>query len=174
MRALGRFLVVLAAALGGLAASQFPEFAQQYRQRLGGALEEMRQVVASFDADASRNRLTREEALSTYTRDDTPFLRDQGASVKQQIGRYEWLSEQRSRLESAPPLMQPVVVLSGPDRRVAEGAWSDFAPAVPVTPVGFVWAGIGFVVAGGLVSLLRQLGGAARRGLRRRGVEARP
>lgn len=167
MRALGRLFVIVAAALGGLVASQFPEFAQQYRQRIGGALDEMRQVVAGFDADASRNKLTREQALSTYVGSDAPFLHDQGATVAGTITRYDRLSEQRARLDSAPPLMRPVVVLSGPDKRLVEGAWSDFEPAVPVTPTGLLWAAIGFIVAGGLVSLLRQLFGAARKGIRR-------
>src|SRR5688572_1167100 len=78
MRALGRLIVVIAAAFGGLVASQFPEFAQQYRQRLGGAVDELLRVVADFDADASRNQLTREAALQTYGRSGEPFLQDRG------------------------------------------------------------------------------------------------
>jgi hypothetical protein len=167
MRLFGRLVVVVAAALGGLLASQFPEFAQQYRQRLGGALEEMRQVVADFDADAGRNSLSRGEALARYGTAGEPFLRDRGETMQDTLGRFEALSEQRERLETAPPLMRPVVVLSHPDSRVAGGAWSDFEPAVPVTPAGFVWAAIGFFALGGLVSLIRQAAGAARRRQRR-------
>ena len=40
--------------LGGLVASQAPEFGQQYRQRLGGAIDELNRVVARFDEDARR------------------------------------------------------------------------------------------------------------------------
>ena len=40
---------------GALTLSQAPEFAQQYRQRLGGALDELRRVVADFDADAAKS-----------------------------------------------------------------------------------------------------------------------
>ena len=43
------------------------------------------------------------------------------------------------------------------------GAWTDYEPAVPVTAAGFVWAAIGFFLAGGLVSLIRQLAGIARK-----------
>ena len=60
MRALGRLIVGLAAAGGALTASQLPEFTQQYRQRLGGAVDELLRVVADFDADAARNPLTGE------------------------------------------------------------------------------------------------------------------
>ena len=49
-----------------------------------------------------------------------------------------------------------------------EGAWADFEPAVPVTASGFVWAAVGFFVLGGLVSLIRQSAGIARKRVRRR------
>ncbi|MFL4990854.1 MAG: DUF2937 family protein, partial [Microvirga sp.] len=35
--------------LGGVVASQGPEFGQQYRQRLGGAVDELRQVISRFE-----------------------------------------------------------------------------------------------------------------------------
>ena len=58
----GRAIMALLVSLtGGLAASQAPELAQQYRQRLGGALDEITQVVADFDADAAQNGLRRDE-----------------------------------------------------------------------------------------------------------------
>jgi len=163
VRALGRLIVGIAAAGGALTASQLPEFTQQYRQRLGGAVDELLRVVADFDADAARNQLTRVAALDTYGRSAEPFLRDRGVSMERVFSRFEYLSEQQARLESAPPLMRPVVALSGADSRVLEGAWSDFEPAVPVTAAGFVWAAIGFFLAGGLVSLIRQSVGIARR-----------
>ena len=168
IRLLGRFLVVVAAALGGIASSQLPEFAQQYRQRLGGALEELRQVVTAFEADAARSDLTREEALQTYGRAGEPFLRDQGATTRSTIARYEDLAEQRARFELASPVMRPVVMLTDPDETVVRGAWTDYEPAVPVTTEGFIWAALGFFLAGGLVSLLRQIGGIIRRRRRQR------
>ncbi|MEM9851772.1 MAG: DUF2937 family protein, partial [Pseudomonadota bacterium] len=40
------------------ATSQFPEFSQQYVQRLGGAVDELRRVAADFDASARAAGLT--------------------------------------------------------------------------------------------------------------------
>ena len=173
MRALGRLLVVVAAALGGLTTSQLPEFAQQYRQRLGGALQELNRIAAEFEADAARNRLTRDEAVRTYTTSDDGFLRDQGASVATTLSRQQRLAEQQARLEASPPIMRPVVMLSYPDDDLLRGAWSDYEPAVPVTPAGFVWAAVGFFLFGGLVSLIRQLIGAWRRRAQLRRLQPR-
>ena len=164
---LRRFLIILVGFAGGLTGSQFPEFAQQYRQRLGGALDELRQIVADFDADAAKNGLTREEALATYGRSPEPFLRDRGVTMASVMRRFESLSEQRAKLELASPLTRPIVVLRSPDERVMEGAWADFEPAVPVTNAGIVWAAAGlltFGIAGWLVAkILKLLASALRR-----------
>ena len=167
MRALGRIVVLIFAFAGGLAGSQLPEFAQQYRQRIGGALAELHAIVAQFDADAARSQLTREAALNTYDNAREPFLRDRGESMAEIVDRYERLLQQKVRLEAAPDILRPVVVLNQPDGRTLSGVWSDYQGAVPVTTAGFVWAGLGFLLLGGLVSLVRQIAGAVRRSRRR-------
>ena len=163
---LRRTLIVLIGFAGGLTGSQFPEFAQQYRQRLGGALDELRQVVADFDADAAQNGLTRAAALATYGRSPEPFLRDRGVTMAGVMRRFESLSEQRAKLELASPLTRPVVVLRAPDERVIKGAWADFELDVPVTNAGIVWAAAGaatFGLAAWLVvKVLRLLASALR------------
>ena len=42
----------------GMAMTQLPEYAEQYRQRLGGAIDELSAIVARFDSDSSQQGLT--------------------------------------------------------------------------------------------------------------------
>jgi len=58
-----RRLALAIAVLTGLIGSQGPEFGQQYRQRLGGALDELNRIVSEFDEEARGQDLTRAEAL---------------------------------------------------------------------------------------------------------------
>ena len=60
---LARRLAFAIAVLAGLIGSQAPEFAQQYRQRLGGALEELNRIVSEFDSEVQRQNLTGAEGL---------------------------------------------------------------------------------------------------------------
>ena len=154
-----RIVVTVTAALGGISASQFPEFAQQYRQRLGGGLDELRQVIADFDADAAKNGLTRQEAVVAYGDSAERFFRDRGMSMQSAISRLQLLEDQQERFESASPFIRPLIVLRSPDRRVASRAWRDFEPAVPVTFAGLVWGGLGLIGGGGLAFLLGRLSG---------------
>ncbi|MBZ8132175.1 DUF2937 family protein [Afifella sp. IM 167] len=157
MAVIRRTSVVVMAIVGGLAGSQAPEFAQQYRQRLGGAVEEMQAVVADFDQDARRSGLDREEALDMYARSPDTFLHDRGSSMSALLARFSALVRQREELETADPALRPVVVLRRPDPRIVEGAWRQFELGVPVTTVGAIWTGIGVLVLGFLTWIVARV-----------------
>lgn len=58
MLMLGRMLTMAMALLGGVFFSQAPEFAQQYRQRIGGALDELKIMISEFDAQPTTTAST--------------------------------------------------------------------------------------------------------------------
>ncbi|SEQ43246.1 Protein of unknown function [Faunimonas pinastri] len=161
MKWLRRLFILIVALLGGAATSQLPEVAQQYRQRLGGALDEIRQIVVDLDADAAKNGLTREEALQTLSRSTENFLIDRASTMRITIDRYQNLRRQKDEFETTQPLLRPVIVMQHPDRRVVQGVLRDYVPAVPMSVADAVWAAIGFFVVAfvlwGIFSILALL-----------------
>jgi hypothetical protein len=107
---LARRLALAIAALAGLIGSQAPEFAQQYRQRLGGALEELNRIVSEFDSEVQRQNLSRAEALKRLEENSDPLARDRGEDMDRAIERAERLNEQTQAMNSAGPLMRLYVV----------------------------------------------------------------
>ncbi len=99
MGAIAKTITGAFAAAGLLSFSQLPEFAQQYSQRLGGAINELRVIVADFDRDAANSQLTRDEALEQMLGSPTQFARDRGASMNRTITRYYLLSRQSDEME---------------------------------------------------------------------------
>ncbi|HTV67138.1 MAG TPA: DUF2937 family protein [Rhizobiaceae bacterium] len=146
MGAIRQNLILVVALGGAVSASQLPEFAQQYRQRIGGAIEELGRVVAEFDRDAAANGLTREEALDRHAQSPEPLFRDRGESASASIERFQTLLRQQADFAAASPFWQPVV-LADSDEATLAGTWRDFRPAVPVTIEGLGWAGAGFAIA---------------------------
>ena len=138
------------AAAGLAVAGQAPEFAQQYRQRLGGALEELRVVARDFDRDASNSQLTREKALETLQNSQDKLARDRGVSMDRTIKRFEALEGQKAALEQNGPLLRPINVVTYPDTKIIEDAWSEFEPPIPLTPAGIIWGLIGALFLGGM------------------------
>lgn len=154
---LGRAMGIAAALAGGVLASQAPEATQQYRQRLNGAVAELGQVVADFDADAARNGLERSQALVAYERAQAPFLRQRGHSMRRTINRLADLTNRSRQLAQTPALLRPLAVLRNPDGNVFSGTLRDFEPAVPVTAHGLVWAALGGLAGFSLVGLAARL-----------------
>ena len=134
---------VSCAALGVAALSQFPEFAQQYRQHLAGGIGELRTVVEMFDKDAEKEGLDRQGALNALLNSQESLPRSRGESMAVTIDRYENLVRQSAQLEAAPPVLQPVHILRYPDQKILEGTWEIFKPAIPLTSAAAIWGAIG-------------------------------
>jgi hypothetical protein len=162
----GRMLTLAMAMLGGIFFSQAPEFAQQYRQRIGGALDELRAVITRFDNEANRNGLDRQKALGLYAASPGQFLRSQGGAMQHNFDRYAVLDQQNRDLQQAPPIAKPFVILRNPDPDLVTNAWRDFNPGVPVTIAGLVWTTVG-LIAGWLVAALFGTASLRRRHVKR-------
>ena len=129
---------------GAVSLSQFPEFSQQYLQRLSGAVDELRAVVVSFDQSAVNAGLTREEALAELN--GSSFQAELQGNLTGQIDRYERLSSNYAKLKEIEPLQRLAQVYRFNDPELARRTWSDYRPAVPVTIDGFICAGIGYAL----------------------------
>jgi hypothetical protein len=137
--------IALAGGLAGAAAtSQFPEFSQQYMQRLGGAVDALGEVVADFDASATASDLSREEALAQMQ--GTAFLERRSADMARSIARYERLRSDLVALEGQGPFMRAYNAARFTDQEIVQSAWQAYQPAIPVSFAGFMFAGVGFVL----------------------------
>ncbi|MBB3313618.1 hypothetical protein FHT78_005412 [Rhizobium sp. BK196] len=144
MGQIGRAVTLAVALAGGTLFSQAPEFAQQYRQRIGGAIDELKIIVDDFTKQAAHHHLDRQQALEVYARSTDDFLRDRGLSMRGTLERYERLVTQQSDLGSATPVAKPLILMGSADEGILANTWRDFVPGVPVSFAGLVWAAIGF------------------------------
>jgi len=151
---IARTLGLACGLLGGLVASQAPEYAQQYRQRLGGAADELRRVVERFERDAQAARQSREGAIGRLNENDDDLIRRQGDAMRANIERLDRLERQRQAFQAAGPFQRLAVLAQDFDREIARAAFRDYEPAVPTTTEGFATAGAGFLAGWGLARLI--------------------
>lgn len=137
-----RILAFLSGMSGAVGLSQFPEFSQQYLQRLAGSVDELRGFVLEFDQTASAAGITREDALAEIA--GSKFLNQHQDDLAGKITRYEQLNANYVALKEAEPLQRLTQVYRFTDTDLARRTWDDYRPAVPVTLDGFICAGIGF------------------------------
>jgi len=159
--------ITLAGGLAGAAGlSQFPEFSQQYTQRLGGAVDELSRVVAGFDTDASALGLSRAAALEELA-SGSEMGRARAQTVSATIARHARLSADLAALQDAGPFTRAYELRRFSDPEIAARAWQAYKPAVPMSFEGAVFAGAGLLGGMGLMGgLLAGLGGLLRRGRR--------
>lgn len=152
--------------LGGAIAAQAPEFAQQYAQRLGGAVDELRRQIATLESDARANGTTRDGAVERLRSNPDGLVARRGEAAQADIARLTRLSEQQQALtEAVSPLGRTVAVIRNPDLDIAEATMRDYQPAVPTTADGLTAGLVGFFAAWGGWRVLSDLG---RRTARRR------
>lgn len=154
----------------GAALSQFPEYAQQYTQRLGGAVDELAIITAEFDSAAAEAGLSREDALGRYALAGDGFIEGRGQSMQRTFARYQELTALQAELESANGWDRLMLLPRYADSEIGARALENFEPAVPVTLEGLAYAGGGFAIGYGVIWGLVAL--VARGFRRRRGVAA--
>lgn len=158
-----RTLALVLAIAGGIAASQVPEFAQQYRQRLGGAVDELARVLDNFDHDAATSGTDRAGGLALMATNTEPLVRAQAVSMANAIIRYDRLLKQQAVFRDSLPFARLTVFFQDFDRPLVESTLRDYEPAVPTTSEGFVFAAVGFLAIYGLLGILGLLFGSRRR-----------
>ncbi len=150
------FIRRLAVAIGllfALIGTQGPEFAQQYRQRLAGAIDELRREVADFDADATRQSLTPSDAIQRLAINPDPLARDRGAAAQADEQRLARLQDAFTALKNAPPVARLVTFVEDYDPHIAAQAWGDFEPATPTTYEAFAIGAVTGVIGWALTHL---------------------
>jgi hypothetical protein len=126
----------LALAIGlacGLLGTQAPEFAQQYRQRLAGAVDELTRVVATFDAEAAQEGVSPDDAVKRLEANADTLARARGRDMAEDKGRLNRLRDALTAFESGAPVRRLVGFFQSYDATTARRAFADFQPAVPTT-----------------------------------------
>jgi len=139
----------LALAIGlacGLLGTQAPEFAQQYRQRLAGAVDELTRIVATFDAEAAGEGLSPQDAIKRLETNGDSLARARGRDMVEDKARLNRLRDALEAFASGAPVRRLVGFFESYDVETARRAFADFQPAVPTTVESAVLATVAGVL----------------------------
>jgi hypothetical protein len=150
-----RWLALAGGLAGAASLSQYPEFSQQYIQRLAGQVDALGAVVSDFDASASANGLTRAAALDELR--GSAFLTARRNDMQTAFARHERLSENLTFLRLASPVERIAMPHRLADPATFTATWADFRPAVPLTVAGAISSLAGFLAGWAGVSLILSL-----------------
>jgi hypothetical protein len=152
-----RTLGILGGLVLGAGLSQFPEYAQQYTQRLGGAVDELRIITTEFEQAAKEAGLSRDEAIDRYSKTGDGFIAARGESMARTFTRYEQLSATFADIRGATGWERFTKLPEYFDTEIGRRALNDYQPAIPMTPEGLAYAGAGFFIGYATLSAIASL-----------------
>ena len=141
-----RRIAVAIGILFALIGTQWPEFSQQYRQRLGGALDELTRAISAFTTEATNESLSVEAAIARLIDNKDPLARERGEAVRDEIARRARISDALQAMKDAGPMARLWVMIRDYDPQAADGTLQAFEPAVPLGREGWIVGGVGFLL----------------------------
>ncbi|MDW3206010.1 MAG: DUF2937 family protein [Alphaproteobacteria bacterium] len=139
-------LHILFALLFAVAMSQFPEFHQQYTQRVGGALDELTLQIAALDERAEKAGMDRYDYVRHFQSNPDDIVRGEGDAMLATLARRQRLEAAYQRLIDAPWYMIVLETAFHLEPDIATNTAKAFVPAVPISFSGAVHTFAGFMI----------------------------
>ena len=149
-----RRLALFFAMLSGVVTTQMPEYWQQYRQRLEGAIDELSLIVAQFDAENAAYKLTQREGIAHLEASLDPLVKARGVQMQHIVWRLQKLQRIDAAFDDKNLPAKWWTLATTFDPAIAARAYEAYQPAIPTTVDGFMAGLVGFFVGGGLIHLL--------------------
>ena len=135
---------------GAVAFAQLPEFIQQYRQRLGGHLDEARHQLAEYTAIATRAKLSLPQFIERTSTNSDTTVAQLGTVMRNAMLRVDELTSVEAALSQASLWAKPFVFFTHLEPGIARATWDVYLPAVPTTAEGLSYAVAGMITLLGL------------------------
>lgn len=126
--------------IGVVAAGCIPSFIAQYRQRVGGRLDQVLQDIAPFQAIANQfHHGSLQELINYHLASADQTFHDEGAALQGMVDSAEQLRQALLALNTD-LFHQLVYMLAKADPLIARATWEIFSPAFNLTPQSVVFA----------------------------------
>ena len=126
--------------IGVVAAGCIPSFIAQYRQRVGGRLDQVLQDIAPFQAIANQfHHGSLQELIKYHLASADQTFHDEGAALQGMVDSAAQLRQTLLALNTD-LFHQLVYMLTRTDPLIARATWKIFSPAFNLTPESVVFA----------------------------------
>lgn len=158
---------------GALVLSQFPEFFQQYTQRLGGHLDEISAQVSSLEQRAADAGKDVPGYLRGFLLNRDVDVRREGMHLRSIVDRRAELATAYEALTGAGSVWRAQRFAKHVDWEIASSTFAVYRPAVPVTAESAIYTAAGFGTGAMIFLVILGLWGPERRKPRQPKAERR-
>jgi hypothetical protein len=131
-----------------------PEYWQQYRQRLEGAVDELSAIVTQFEADSARQGMSVGNGIAHLKANPDQLAHSRGVAMQHAVNRLARLKRADAAFNGQNLPGRWWKLATNFDPTVAMHAYETYRPAVPTTGEGLIAGVIGFFFGWVLIHLL--------------------
>lgn len=151
----GHFIERLVGIGGALIFSQFPLFILQYTHQMAGHVAELQKQLAAMTRVAMQGGKTLESFIQKFVQSQDVDFHAQGLLMQEMVERFSKLKSGLSTLQQSQIWERPFYFLKNWDGGVIQDTLRSYEPGFTLNMEGIIYALVGFLVAMGLVRLLR-------------------
>jgi hypothetical protein len=156
-----KIVLLISGLLIGSLLSQFPEYFQQYTQRLGGRLDEINLQVKNLDTRAADAKLNRFQYIRRFMGNSDTVVQGEGQSLGRLLGRQIKFKQAYDALQTSTPIWRAARFAAHFDPDIGIPTFEAYRPAIPLTVEGGAYSGSGFFL--GWLIMFLVTGGRRRR-----------
>ena len=156
-----KIVLLVSGLLVGSLLSQFPEYFQQYTQRLGGRLDEVKLQVKNLDTRAADIKLNRFQYIRRLMGSSDKIVRNEGETLGLLLGREIRYNKAYEVLHTSTSIWRAVHFAAHFDLDIGIPTIEAYRPAIPLTVEAGAYSCFGFCIGWLVVFIIT--GGRRRR-----------
>lgn len=154
-KAIDTLLDRLSAVVGAFLFAQAPEFFQQYLQRLGGHVDELKKQMVQLSYFSSKSGKSLQEYIHKFIHHSDSDVVEQGKFMQALWSRYDHLRKGWEALSDASLFTRPFKYLWYGDTEIISATYATYKPAVAFTYEGLFYAFLGAFIGYGCYNGLK-------------------
>ena len=140
--------------IGAIVFMQIPAFMVQYKQRLGGHVDELARVIGQYESAATEHGRVVENYIELHLNSDTNEFISTGKLMTDNVERFHELSLSLQNLSEAAKTNKLFVFLRDIDLDIFKGTLRDFVPSISFNLDSILYCIVGLVISMSLYFLI--------------------
>ena len=135
----------IVAVIGAIIFFQIPTFIIQYKQRLGGHVDELARLTAQYKSTAANYGKTVEEYIGLLLNSGIDEIKSTGELMTGHMNRFNELSQALHNLSEASGITKLFVFFKSIDLDIFRGTYKDFVPGISFNLESIVYCIVGII-----------------------------
>ena len=136
---------------------QIPHFVVQYKQRLGGHVDELASIIQQYKEAATLSGKTIKEYINLFLDSGIPEFINAGKIMNLNLERLDYLNKALNDLMSSSSFTQFFIFLKTMDHKICKATLANFTPGIAFNFEALIYAFVGSIIGFIIFSTIKKI-----------------